>query len=43
VPPNTATDTMQTLTSATPEWLRISGHWPAQTDLMTWCQTMGPG
>lgn len=34
---------VQTITSATPEWLRLTGHWPAQTDLVTWCQTMGPG
>ena len=40
---NTAADTVQSITSATPDWLRLSGHWPAQTDLMTWCQTMGPG
>jgi hypothetical protein len=43
VTPNTAVETVQTITSTTPEWLRMPGHWPAQTDLITWCQTMGPG
>jgi hypothetical protein len=26
-----------------PSWFRIPDHWPAQTDLLTWCQTMSPG
>lgn len=24
-------------------WLQIPGHWPAQVDLLTWCQHMTPG
>ena len=23
--------------------LRLPGHWPVQTDLLQWCQSMGPG
>ncbi len=26
-----------------PVWLNISVHWPGQTDLITWCNQMGPG
>jgi hypothetical protein len=26
-----------------PEWLQLPQHWPAQTDLLTWCEHMGPG
>ena len=24
-------------------WLRLPEHWPAQGDLLQWCQNMGPG
>ncbi|HEY8667171.1 MAG TPA: hypothetical protein VIL86_10915 [Tepidisphaeraceae bacterium] len=24
-------------------WLTLPSHWPGQSDLLTWCQTMGPG
>lgn len=26
-----------------PEWVQLPQHWPAQTDLLTWCEHMGPG
>lgn len=26
-----------------PDWLKLPQHWPAQTDLLTWCEHMGPG
>ena len=26
-----------------PEWLQLPQHWPAQTDLLSWCEHMGPG
>ena len=31
------------LTPAWPEWFRPPEHWPAQADLLYWCQHMGPG
>ena len=29
--------------AVTPAWFNISVHWPGQTDLITWCNQMGPG
>jgi len=26
-----------------PDWFKPPSHWPAQTDLIGWCQHMGPG
>jgi hypothetical protein len=26
-----------------PEWFKPPAHWPAQADLLGWCQHMGPG
>jgi len=26
-----------------PDWFRPPSHWPAQADLLDWCQHMGPG
>jgi hypothetical protein len=28
--------------SVNPAWFNVAGHWPGQTDLMTWCNHMGP-
>jgi len=28
---------------AIPGWFRVPGHWPAQTDLLGWCQQVNPG
>ena len=26
-----------------PAWINVSVHWPGQTDLISWCNHMGPG
>lgn len=35
--------TTKKLPATTQSWIVVPQHWPAQTDLLTWCQTMGPG
>ena len=37
-----ANQAVQTFSTTQP-WMKVPGHWPVQGDLLTWCQTMGPG
>jgi hypothetical protein len=38
-----AVETATTVKAAiNPAWFNVSVHWPGQTDLMTWCNQMGP-
>jgi hypothetical protein len=42
--PEIAHDVMQKVEHPVlPDWLQFPNHWPAQTDLLNWCQHMGPG
>ena len=35
--------TPATQPAVNPAWFKLAVHWPGQTDLMTWCNQMGPG
>ncbi|MGB7157709.1 MAG: hypothetical protein WBD40_06560 [Tepidisphaeraceae bacterium] len=34
---------VEAASAVNPAWLNVSVHWPGQTDLITWCNNMGPG
>jgi len=38
-----ASPTTAPITAIPSAWLQIPAHWPAQGDLLTWCQHMTPG
>lgn len=43
-PPEITHDVMQKVRHpVVPDWLQLPDHWPAQTDMLSWCQHMGPG
>ena len=40
--PATQPATQAVSQAVNPAWFNVSVHWPGQTDLMTWCNQMGP-